>query len=135
MRARLKNIVCLAYDSESSAEARRTVMDMIPTDVASQPCRIPLPGALTLALRIILLSLASRPTGKERCNVEYSPIAFYPRLRRFSSGVAPHGVHRRGIQVDRFCDAHARDDLGVVLAAVRNIRPGCGGHRDSHVLF
>ena len=57
--------------------------------------------------------LPSRPTRKEHCNVEYSPIAFYPRLRRFSSGVAQHGVHRRGIQVDRFCDAHARDDLAV----------------------
>ena len=27
-------------------------------------------------------------------------------------------------EVDRVCDAHARDDLAVVLTAVRNIRPG-----------
>src|SRR6476620_7248696 len=59
------------------------------------------------------LSLPSRPTRKEHCDVEYSPIAFYPRLRRFSSGVAQHGLHRRGIQVDRFCDPHARDDLAL----------------------
>ena len=40
-------------------------------DIASQPGSIPLPGALTLALADYpSLSLPSRPTRKEHCDVE-----------------------------------------------------------------
>ena len=45
--------------------------------------------------------------------MEYSPIAFYPRLRRFSSRVAQHGLHRPGVQVARICHPDARDDLAL----------------------
>ena len=80
--------------------------------------------ALTLPLRIILPVLPSRPTRKERCNVEYSPIAFYPRLRRFSSAWRSMAYTDVAYKLIAFAMLTPATTWLLYLAAVRNIRPG-----------